>query len=122
MPSPHRFSLNTKLITAILASLIVVFTIIAAAMWIGSSRYIDQTRITITEFSRDESTRTMNVLHSVLQRKGESLTDFLSEISAIKIISFIGLVMDLTVITLSTPANKNAIANENIIILLCVIL
>jgi PAS domain S-box-containing protein len=88
MPSHYKFSLSTKIIAAILASLIIVFVIIASAMWIGSSRYIDQTRITITEFSRDESTHTMDVLHSVLKRKGESLTDFLSEISAIKIISF----------------------------------
>lgn len=88
MPSRYRSSLSTKITAAILISLILVFGIIASAMWIGSSRYIDQTRITITEFSRDESTYTMDVLHSVLQRKGESLTDFLSEISAIKIISF----------------------------------
>jgi PAS domain S-box-containing protein len=88
MPSRYRFSLSTKITAAILTSLIVVFVIIASAMWIGSSRYIDQTRITITEFSRGESTQTMNVLHSVLERKGKSLANFLSEISAIKIISF----------------------------------
>jgi len=88
MPSRYRFSLSTKITAAILTSLIIVFAIIASAMWIGSSRYIDQTRITISEFSRNESTQTMNVLHSVLERKGKSLADFLSEISAINIISF----------------------------------
>ncbi|MBC8317218.1 MAG: PAS domain S-box protein [Desulfobulbaceae bacterium] len=88
MPPRYKFSLSTKITAAILISLIFVFTIIASAMWIGSSRYIDQTRITITEFSRDEATHTMDVLHSVLKHKGESLTGFLSEISAIKIISF----------------------------------
>jgi PAS domain S-box-containing protein len=88
MPSRYRSSLSTKIIAAILTSLIIVFAIIASAMWVGSSRYIDQTRLTITDFSRGESTHTMGVLHSVLQKKGEGLTHFLSEISAIKIISF----------------------------------
>ncbi len=83
-----KHSLTTKITVATLAGLVLVFSIVAFGCWLSTKRLLRVSQNTISELFQEEITSTEMAMLNVLGRKGNSLTDFASQIASIKVIAF----------------------------------
>lgn len=84
----HRLSLSYKIIAITLGGLLVIFALIAAASWFNAKHLFDNSKETLTQILEQEGAYTEEIFLETLERKGNSLSSFLAEISALEIISF----------------------------------